>query len=789
MTTDCPKEYKNLKNESFGDQRYVTVEMLHQFCKNDSYLKSETEALWDTTPPVNRKRFRPVPLDNIKSYGIIESGEYLIFDDRTQFNISYNFNSPEFNMDLIDNVASTTIIRSELDNGNIVRKATIPMEKTSTVDKDSTRDYSPWTIRDNNGNIISDDMTCNEHWYIGFDKNRHYETRPNWLKDKYNGEIPSIVRAQTFKVKLPSGVNEAELESVILNLKGTYNTGVPLTVQIRRTELVNGVLQPKPTYDLGYKHLASEDIKFSNTDPGVYSVAFTNPPTLKKNETYAIVLLSSLSHSSNCYHVGGWSKYCQADSYPDGNAFLSENNGHTWIRYGKGDNVSYHQGQNAPQDFAFQCVFRMYDEHYQHEGYHYLYMKPIRCNPCYSMYFLMNEDYGRSVQGLELVYQYSVDGSVWNNVNGQTPITFSPDSSGEYPTLIFIRAKMKANTTGTDAPYIKNFGIHLDTYAAKKAYVRTHYYYPKLNGILGANVWSKINAKVELGDSCNAKVEIIRDKIVNEHYTIIKPLGIKNYTFLDDVLEAIPDITEFNALNTDIGAYEYLRDTVPELVPILQSHAVYIYYVPDSEHPTYTLFNTLNIKLINSPSEPLIYTGLLTTEEVNNETIDKSIDFGEYYDYTVNYDSNILSFKSSGLSKIDIGNLNIQYNPIFIKDLENKDFPLCLDLFYETFTISSLDIQNGYVELKTNPLDPLRNVILSQGTDTIELQEDVDYSVDYDNKKLIFNNSNILNQGDILEIKYTPNLDDLGISIGYYLNRTDTSKNSKILPNYIEYKT
>lgn len=44
-------------------------------------------------------------------------------------------------------------------------------------------------------------MTANEHWYIGFDKNRHYETRPNWLENQLNNEIPSIGRAQTFKAK------------------------------------------------------------------------------------------------------------------------------------------------------------------------------------------------------------------------------------------------------------------------------------------------------------------------------------------------------------------------------------------------------------------------------------------------------------------------------------------------------------------------------------------------------------------------------------------------------------
>lgn len=139
-------------------------------------------------------------------------------------------------------------------------------------------------------------MLCNEFWYVGYNRNRHYETRPNWLKNQLNGEIPGVTRAQTFKAR-SNGV----LEEIVLNLRGGTNTGTPLVVEIRKTEKVNGVLQP---VNSDQPHLAYQEVYFTTTDPGVTAIHFDHPCQVKKGETYAIVLLSPLSHPSNCYWVG-----------------------------------------------------------------------------------------------------------------------------------------------------------------------------------------------------------------------------------------------------------------------------------------------------------------------------------------------------------------------------------------------------------------------------------------------------------------------------------------------------
>ena len=121
--------------------------------------------------------------------------------------------------------------------------------------------------------------------------------------------------------------------------------------------------------------------------------------------------------------------------------------------------------------------------------------------------------------------------------------------------------------------------------------------------------------------------------------------------------------------------------------------------------------------------------------------------------------------------------------------------PLILDYFKETIQISEKEIETRRIPLRTAPVDPIRKVVLNPSSDNTELIEDVDYTVDYDKQELCFdiiNNddkSTLLNLNDIVTIVYTPNLDDSGISLGYYAKRENIRKQCYIKPNYIEYKT
>ena len=94
------------------------------------------------------------------------------------------------------------------------------------------------------------------------------------------------------------------------------------------------------------------------------------------------------------------------------------------------------------------------------------------------------------------------------------------------------------------------------------------------------------------------------------------------------------------------------------------------------------------------------------------------------------------------------------------------------------------------MQLRVSPVDPIREVLLND----VELREDIDFTVDYTAKTINFPVENVddvstrLNKNDELIVVYTPNLEDVGIAIGYRAVRTNTDKQMTIQDNYIEYK-
>ena len=792
----CPEKYKNLGLSSFGEQKYVTEEMLKQFCMNDAWLKRKVESLEYLTPPAVRKRFKPVPIDENKSFGYeIGSDGRIRFDTETYK--SYNFDF--FDMNVIDQSKTTATLRSELDGDNTVTKQfAIPTSKhcETTIKKNTTRNYSPWTIyeTDSSGNIIwedatlkipkikSDDMTCNEFWYIGFDRNRTYETRPNWLGNMLNGEIPGISRAQTFKAK-----STGQLQSVTLNLKGSTNTGMPLVVQIRKTKLEDGVYVPMHSDE---PMLAYQEVKFNNTDPGVYSVTFDHPCTVTEGKTYAIVLLSPLSHPTNCYWVGGWNKHCHADQYEDGNAFYSFNCGYTWIRYGKddsetGEEVEYHAGKYAPQDFAFQCHIEerktscsiLYDTGKDY----YVYLKPLFTNPIKSVKLSAADKGDTAGDKYSIKYQVSTTGgdNDWKNIKSGEWLNFTPDTNtGEYSHVLFVRAILKT-TDNKETPLLQSISLDLNTTLPKEMYIRTHQYTPPLTGILSADVWGRIYAPFKAEETVNGTVEIIRDREVMEHFIIINPADLINYTYLKDV-----DETKIKG-KTEAAIKKYLTDN-PSVVKALQEN-----------HQIYIIGYFTSIFLKNSPSYPLISVYLQPSKG-------ETVNFGEWYDFTTNYSGDTLTFTNNALSKMDKGSLTVKYNPLFLDQLTNEEIGtgdgLVLDYFQEDFIITEEEIETRQLNLRATPVDPIRKVIIIKNTEdddseeNIELTEDVEYSVDYTTKVVTFkiiytdDETTMLEPGDHVRIVYTPNLDDSALSLGYHFKRTNTSKQANVSSNWIEYK-
>ena len=754
----CPEEYRNLGLKSFGEQKYVTADMLRQFCKNDAFLKKMVDQLEYLTPPAVRKVFTSIPVDDVKSYGYtVTEKNTIVFDDTHDKTLTFDFND----LSVVDDSKTTAVRTSIMFGGEVIQKFEVPKELKTTIDS-TTRDYSPWTIRDDEGKIVSDDMTCNEFWYIGFDRNRHYETRPNWLKNMLNPEIPGISRAQTFKAK-KTGL----LQSVRLNLHGSTNTGMPLVVQIRKTRLEDGIYVPVNSAE---KMIASQDVVFWQTDPGVYSVTFDYPGTVTKDEHYAIVLVSPLSHPTNCYWVGGWNKHCHADQYPDGDAFYSFNSGYTWTRYGKddwetGEEVEYHQGKYAPQDFAFICDIAEQKTNYKTNP-HYLYLKPILSNPIRSVTLSAISGGESATAGRTLKFQVSPNGRVWQDITNTIEFT-------EPTRALFVRAIFTSD--GNQTPYVEEISLHLDMEVSDEMYVRTVPYAPPLTGILSANVWGRVYAPFRLEPNTECTVEIIREKEVTEHFIIIDAVELVNYNYFEEIALIYNDIV---GKNQD-QMMDYLRDK-PSLIASLKNRNIYIRGFIDK------------FQFTNKPAYPILRSAIQPSGAATEI-------YGEWYDYLVDYDNNTLKFFDD--IQLPKGSLDVTYNPVFIEGLTNEEVGLradkteglILDYFEESIIVDEDMVTDRRIELKAEPVDPIRKVVVVKDDYTEHtLVENIDYYVDEKTIVLEIINfdgeSPIISVNDTVKIVYTPNLDDNSISIGYYAKRTNTDNTVEIQPNYIEYK-
>jgi hypothetical protein len=190
-----------------------------------------------------------------------------------------------------------------------------------------------------------------------------------------------------------------------------------------------------------------------------------------------------------------------------------------------------------------------------------------------------------------------------------------------------------------------------------------------------------------------------------------------------------------------------------------------------------------NLIIPQSPSYPILWCNL---RPITGATVE----YGEWYDYKVDYDTDIVTFcKDISLKR---GKLTFEYNPLFIKGITNDNMPLVLDLFTETYNLTEEDMENGYLNTRVVPLDPIRSLKVNPDENSTEdiktLDEDVDFKVDYNNKRITFD-TKILKANDIVQVKYTPNLDDIGLSLAYRMSRTNEINQAYLHPNYIEYKT
>ena len=409
-TGNCPSEYKNIQSESFGDGKRVTSDLLFQFCKNDTYLYNEILKLWDKTDPEHRKRFYPpYYMDSAKSYGIepikyenikeedkakvspLDYAYHLSNTLHERYEVDFDYSNDTTYLETNSNNTIDTLV---INNDNIIEDSSTlhivarddgtednphimysvlptPVSKTvsneipfttyttttitNNVTKPTTEKVT--TKKDVFGKLTLDancsgpykNWTANSVWYIGYNRHKNYNIKNNWRKNPDDTSIPSVCRGQTFKAE-----HTGELRKVTFKMRGSNKSVSPCIVEIR-TVGKNG----KPTQ----KVLARTEQKFNHSSSAMVNFTFKKPCQVEKGTSYAIVLRSPLSNFNHCYWIVGWASTCFSNSrkraYYDGETFLSEDNGKTWIVHGTKEKCYgshyYDWGfAEAPVNFGFE---------------------------------------------------------------------------------------------------------------------------------------------------------------------------------------------------------------------------------------------------------------------------------------------------------------------------------------------------------------------------------------------------------------------------------------------------
>lgn len=841
--TDCEPKYKNLNRiQSFSEQRYVTVQLMQQACMNDEYLKQYCDRLNYLSPPAVRKQFKPLVIDPKNSWGYEQSSTdgTVSFSNKTEETILVDFTD----MDLINleesDVDFKTYIDEEVEPSDSTAYTSVePAAATDDAEtkmKCQLKSSSFLTGEETLNTETKNTGTVDGYWYVGFDKSKNYYVRPDWLVNYRDGEIPSVCRAQTFKVKKSGRLKSVNLK---LDYTGSYhnNCGSPLYVQIwdtykrkirktqwdstKKKEVPVKDNQGNPVYEYvrWLKNPASKnkqhdaDKRYHPLAEGKYyprdmqkgetpEIEFDTYPQLTKGHTYAIVLFSPLSEYKHCPLIGGWTKKNKTtNKYSDGNAFFSKNNSRTWERYGYNDDtVKGSQSKYAPRDFYFQCNMIL-GKKTEVEGYdtdtHYLYLNPIYRNNITSIN-INATDAGETVSDntAGLKYQFSTDGKTWTDISNTTVNLSKPSN------VILIRAKMWS-IDGTTTPFIENLVIKLGMNVATEMYVRTPFVNASTNQMLGGHIWSRIYAPFTTEKDTECTVEIIKSTPASESFTIITIDDIDTYLEEFDI-----DSSSISAL-TDEARVLYF-DEHNELLEELKKHNIYV--KPEIVNETYHKLSfkpTLASNIVESDD---MLAGLQFKNNVSYHIIECShqssftgivTQYSEWIHYTFDYTTNELLLKKSTIDDMPLGSLTVSYYPTFLDQLTIDEVGdkttgeqgLILDYFQETIPVTSTMLVNRKIPLRVKPVDPIRSVILNKDTDDEqELIEGKDYYLEIDSNILIFNVNNtdmvssILKLNDVVTVVYTPNLDDESIAIGYHAKRTDTQKQVRIEENYIEYK-
>lgn len=903
----CPnRNYTYISTSNFGDKKKVTEELLRSFCNNDAYFKRKTDELEDLTDPQTRKRFvPPYFLDQQRSFGVISGtrdGKPIYkFNSSTSKNkvIDFNTNNDDgalYDDSLIDYASSNVEMyndgtnsgaRIKLNKGTKIVPVVTQVVHQNEVVFDAVLDC--WD-RGSRGGILA----VEDHWYVGFRKNINYHMTPQWQANPFDYSIPACARAQSFKAD-HTGI----ISHVNVAMAANEVTTGDIYLEIRPMTADN-----KPSTDI----IARSTAHFSGNGPSgvmLWTFYFDNAARVTAGQKYALVFRSSLGKYSQTYHLCGWDRRVKGEVYDrhnNGYAYVSYDNGLTWWQHTH--DTSKQLGlkhADTPLAFGFEVFVKetrlvttteekteYHTEEYTYypEGTHNVYFKVPVDNPIESLTLAGSTT---TPTGTDVKFYLSRDNRNWKQ-NGQSSGEGLYDEttcadifgSDNKPTFLFIRADL-STTDIRETPILKDLTLTMNLIPTKKAYLRTLPYKPDRDVMLPASIWSEADITYE-NNYADVNIDVIHEKEQEEMF-LLKTATVKN---LQSLILEYDDTSYISDLNTDAKIKTYCTEN-PDFVEYLKTlnNPIYILGLNDNSEPffenfelhDYAAYPMVSVQAVsedmqesdgdnerwsyadglaiyhpevnlkdqlmevnltrhtnNSTENIILFSGTIGSKvdrdesryadfnydttnnllkfDITNNSLFKeyaviddnkivgfrdpedatkiydlnicglNTNYTEWLDYTIDYDNKIITWEENGLSLVE-GMLRLTYNPIFVRDLTSENFPLKLDLWTEEVTVLE-DILE--YELKAYPIDSLRLVALAYNTeDEVVLLENTDFTVDYQNKTIHFNNT--IETGAVITIKYTPALTDNALCLGVRMDRDTTEKDCYIYGNSFTTRT
>ena len=659
---------------------------------------------------------------------------------------------------------------------------------------------------------------CNSHWYNGFDRTKNYNIKSKWKKDIYDSDIPAVCHAQTFKAENSGRLSKVNLNiqgdksavsPCIVEIRKTTKKGYPSTKVLARTEkkfsgkgenIVAFEFKNKALVEKGETYaivVRSPLSKFSNTyrlggwTTGCFSTidkyygngsAFTsedNGKTWKKEAKTK----DTKSYGSHYYDWGinqkpidfAFEVFVQPVTQKAIKKKVTTSNANQLVKDGY---VLQKDGTYMKLLQEAYDVTNTYEYTYIKEGSYYLHLKPIQLNPIDNFHLsstftngLTSSEYWKweyfdiGIGDWVEVNDVGVDFN--NNITNYTILklrircdieenTYVGSTSGITDTALnnLLSSQKLATSTLT---YLRNATLVVNTKKPTKAYLKTLYYHPHQEGMLGANIWSEIGATTEIRGDAEVEIDVIHETFATDHFkfydlNIIKDADMNNLTALqEDIIDNMGTYINLYEKGTDVNSYvsytasqilDYIFDDIATnnngFIAYLQTQLTPTYILPYYDEDTDTITTFFDqIQLTHNPSYPINASEISDDDIlIDLDTETSSFTHKSEYGFCYSLDKSIINTLSS---------IDIIYTTAVKVYLETDE-----DIFDENgFIVNDTDVEERIEEnLKGIVLDkslsecltPLN--VINDSVFTLDIDNtygSVDYAITKDGMHIIFN--------------------------------------------------